>query len=50
MEKSNHILATKEDIALMEARLTFRIYTANIVQFIATIASILAILKFMVVK
>jgi hypothetical protein len=41
------ILATKEDIALLEARLTQRIYTANVIQLIATIASILAIFKFM---
>ena len=42
------VFSTKEDIALLEARLTQRIYTANMVQFIATIASILAIMKFMV--
>ena len=41
------ISATKEDIALSESRLAQKIYTANIIQFLATIASILAIVKFM---
>ncbi len=44
------IFATKEDLALLEARLTQRIYTANVIQFIATIASTLAIIKFAFVK
>lgn len=41
------VFSTKEDIALLEARLTQRIYTANVIQFIATVASILAIVRFM---
>jgi len=49
-KERKEIFSTKEDLALLEARLTQRIYTANVVQFIATVVSILAIIKFMLVK
>ncbi len=43
-------LLQKKIIALFESRLAQKIYTANIIQFIATVASVLAIVKFMVLK
>jgi hypothetical protein len=41
------VFSTKIDLSELESRLSQRIYTANIVQFLATVASILGILKMM---
>ncbi|MDZ4757303.1 MAG: hypothetical protein SGJ10_04070 [Bacteroidota bacterium] len=39
------VLATKEDLSQLQTRLTRSIFIANTIQFIATIASIVAIIK-----
>ena len=42
------ILTTKEDIAIVKAELTKSIYIVGLIQFLAIVGSVLAIINFMV--
>jgi len=46
MEHNQRNLATKQDLAEMETKLTRAIYINGLIQFLATVGSVLAILNF----
>lgn len=46
-EKAKEILATKQSLAELEVRLTRTIYTVGVVPYLAILASVIAIIKFL---
>jgi hypothetical protein len=48
MEEKTFHLATKEDLAKLETKLTQSVYAAGLVQYVALLASLIAVLKWMV--
>ncbi len=48
MEERTNNLATKEDLAKLETKLTQSVYAAGLEQYVALLASLVAVLKWMV--
>lgn len=47
-EDKKEVLATKKDLAELEVRIIRQIYISSVIQFLAIVGSILAIVKFLV--
>ena len=46
-EENRNILATKEDLAKLESRIGSKIYLVGLAQYLAIVASLVALMKFM---